>query len=364
MSRRIIIVQPSLRAYRMDFFNRLAHHFGGEFKVYASLTDHDALTRSSEDAPWAYMLPPIRSLRFGADWQPGALSIALARGDIIVVCGGPRTLSTLMVLLKARMKGATTIWWGHFWSSTSVQWRHRLRLRLMRLADAVLFYTDAEVEEFRAQGWSHHGPIHALNNGLDLVPIRAQRSIYCTNQRSRAVLFIGRLREECGLDLLFQSLTRIEDRTISVHVIGSGVLEPALKAQARELGVSEQIVWHGGTADEGIISSIANRCVLFVYPGSVGLSLIHGMAYGLPCIVHNDRSKHGPEIAAFENNGTGRSFIRNNPSDLARVLSKLINDDESLNRFSRRCVEVTDQTFNTDDMAKRFSALITKIRKY
>ena len=32
-------------------------------------------------------------------------------------------------------------------------------------------------------------------------------------------------------------------------------------------------------------------------PGAVGLSLIHAMAYGLPCLVHSNRLQHMPEIA-------------------------------------------------------------------
>ena len=41
---------------------------------------------------------------------------------------------------------------------------------------------------------------------------------------------------------------------------------------------------------------------IFVYPGEVGLSLIHAMAYGLPCLVHSDRLKHMPEISISKGN--------------------------------------------------------------
>ena len=72
-------------------------------------------------------------------------------------------------------------------------------------------------------------------------------------------------------------------------------------------------------AEEPDIAQIANRCRLFVYPGGVGLSLIHAMAYGLPSIIHDDRWRHMPEIAAFQDGRTGRTFEREDPGSLASV---------------------------------------------
>ena len=94
----------------------------------------------------------------GIEWQVGAFSIPVRKGDLVVVCGAPRNVSTLLVLAKARLKGARTIWWGQYWCATTETHRHRLRMKLSRLADALLFYTDAEVARFQADGWTHPGP--------------------------------------------------------------------------------------------------------------------------------------------------------------------------------------------------------------
>ena len=71
-----------------------------------------------------------------------------------------------------------------------------------------------------------------------------------------------------------------------------------------------KINWYGKLIDEKDISNIANRCRIFVYPGAVGLSLIHAMAYGLPCLIHSDRCNHMPEIAAFSHGKTGLTFCQ------------------------------------------------------
>jgi hypothetical protein len=44
-----------------------------------------------------------------------------------------------VLLLKARLSGAATIWWGRYWSATSRPWRAPLRMLLMRFAHHLLF---------------------------------------------------------------------------------------------------------------------------------------------------------------------------------------------------------------------------------
>lgn len=142
----IIHVQPALPAYRLDFFERLRLRYGIEVEVYYTAGSLGILTESSKPE-WATTVGPIRSLPGGFEWQSGVAGVPIKRGDIVVLSGNPRQLSTLVVLLRARVLGARVIWWGHYWSSTSRRWRQVLRYLPMVLADALLFYTD-ESENF------------------------------------------------------------------------------------------------------------------------------------------------------------------------------------------------------------------------
>lgn len=356
----IRILQPALPAYRVPFFARLAETRPGQVIVYHSPTEVGGL-ECTVSAEWARRIGPLQSILPGALWQSGAASLPLARGDVLVLCGNPRILSTLVLTLRARTLGARVIWWNHYWSSTSRAWRMRLRLMLMRLAHGILFYTDREVAEYRAgPGRRDRRPISALNNGIDTTGIKAFRTPYDAATRGREILFIGRITDKARLSLLIRALAVPELRDCKLHVIGDGHQAAAARQLSAELGVAEQIVWHGATTDEAMISPVANRCRLFVYPGEVGLSLIHGMAYGLPSIVHSDRWKHMPEIAAFEDGRSGKSFRPDDAGDLASVLSRLLEDERDLNTFSRRCVRITDDGFNVDDMVQRFFASVER----
>src|SRR5690606_35591262 len=116
----------------------------------------------------------------------------------------------------------------------------------------------------------------ALNNGVDVEPIQALRKPYSA-ERGREILFIGRLTAKAELPLLLEALALDRLRGAHLHVIGDGAMRGSLEEHARRLGIDERISWHGGTTDEKAIADIANRCRIFVYPGDVGLSLLHAM---------------------------------------------------------------------------------------
>lgn len=305
----------------------------------------------------------MRRLLLGLDWQPGVLSTSLMHGDIVVVSGAPRNVSNMLMLAWARLKGVQTVWWGHYWSSTSRTHRFLLRLLLMKMADAVLFYTDQEVEEYRAaHGKRDRRIVTALNNGINVEPIAALREPYHADTRENAILFIGRLTEKAELPVLLKALADQRLHDVRLEVVGDGPERRALETVAKELGVDGRVVWHGGTTDEKMIAGVANRCRLFVYPGGVGLSLLHAMAYGLPAVVHDDRWNHMPEIAAFHSANSGFSFIHGDPASLANAIASALEVAATDSSWSETATRVTESQFNTGQMANRFCALIEQLK--
>ena len=352
-------LQPALPSYRIPFFRQLNQRADARVVVHYAVSDRGVLTKDSVSDPWASPTGPVHALPFGLLWQSGALSLPLVRGDVVVLWGNARVLSTILLAVRARMRGAKVIWWGHYWSSTSRDWRLALRMMLTRVAHAMLYYTDREVTEYKSGlGALDKRPIAALNNGLDTSAVQLLRAPYLAQERGRDLLFIGRLSEKTRFGLLLAAMADPRLADARLNVIGAGGLEESWRQEAERLVLGERVIWHGATTDEAVIAGIANSCRLFVYPGEVGLSLIHGMAYGLPCVVHDDRWKHMPEIAAFQKGVTGRVFARECPEDLARVIASMIEDAVTLEKMSEQCLEVTNKSFNTDDMVVRFLRLL------
>lgn len=360
-ARSIHVLQPAIPTYRHDFFDRLAQAFAGRFFVHASQQDLGALTQDGVHRDWVRQLGPIGRLLPGVTWQAGAVGLPLKRHDVLILSGAPRTLSNIVLMLRARMMGVHVIWWGHYLSPNSPFWRRTLRVALMRLAHGVLLYTDDEVTAYRqsAVGRRDTRPLHALNNGLNVDPVNVHRLDYDAASRPKEVLFIGRLTEKAGINLAIEALAHPHLAEIRLQVIGTGELEPAARALADRLGVSDRIIWNGALVDEAEIAAVANRCRLFLYPGAVGLSLIHGMAYGLPAVVHNHTPGHMPEIAAFQDGKTGRAFDPDDATSLATVLGGLINDVSLLDRYAKAALGTIERSHNSLDMEARFKAAVS-----
>jgi len=271
----------------------------------------------------------------------------------------------MLLLLKARLVGAKTIWWGQYWSGTSRTHRFILRLLLMRLAHAILFYTDMEVEEYRSRYGKHdRRPISALNNGIDVQPIIKLRTPYRAALRDQSILFLGRLTEKAEFHLLLEALTDARLQNVRLHVIGDGPQRNKFESVAGDLEIHDRVIWHGGMTREADIADVANQCRVFVYPGGIGLSLIHAMAYGLPSIVHSDRWRHMPEIAAFQDGRTGRAFQRGSTDSLASVLNDLLRDPPTLEAMSSDAIRQTETRFNTAVMRRRFVLLLADLGKW
>lgn len=349
---RLIFVQPAIPHYRLDFYQRLAAALSAHFAVYYSPSE---LNHPFDDDPpvWMHQIGPTRPISPGLWWQSGVMSIPLRRRDVLVLSGNLRWLSTLALLAKARLRGVRTIWWSHLWSATSRRLGLVLRLVLMRCAHEVLFYTDREVGEYRSMllGRLDRRAIHALSNGININPVVALRQPYRASDRKPAILFVGRLTRKADLDLLLHALRNPALAESRLEVVGDGPEASDLRKLAVRLGIANRVVWHGAITDEAKLAPIANECRLFCYPGAVGLSLVHAMAYGLPTVLHGNRWHHMPEIAAFSAGETGLSFHEGSTESLAKAIGQLINDPAALDRMSANAIATVKVAYNTASMA-------------
>lgn len=363
--KKIIFVQPALPKYRIDFFSRLSKEYGESLKVYYSPSSSLESLEVDLLPDWAVKLKPIYSFPGPAhlEWQPDTFMLKIKRGDVLVLSGNPRQISTIALLLKAKLKGVKIVWWGQYWSSTSKRWRQVLRFIPMSLSNALLFYTDVEVESFKNDklALGKKSIITALNNGIDITDITRLKTEYTASDRDLSLLFIGRLTEKSKLHLAFEAIAKLGSNAPTLHIVGDGIEKESLERLAEKLDITKYICWHGVIIDEVEISRIANICKAFLYPGEVGLSLIHAMAYGLPAIIHNDNSKHMPEIAAFTDGLTGTDFKMDDVDSLCQSLRFILNNDQKLNNYSKKSYSTIESNFTTEIMAERFTCLIREL---
>lgn len=356
---KIHIVQPVIPHYRVSFFNELYKYNEG-LEFYASVQDDIGVKGVSQNNFFYKKLGCIRSFA-GVVWQSNILSVVsnFKKNDKLVINGNPRYISNFFLVLLAKIIGVKVIWWGQGWSSNTNAITFKVRALLMQMCDAVMLYTDIEKELFTSARFKEK--IYALNNGLDNREIIKYSAEYDPEKRSNEILFIGRLTDKSHLETLLYALENL-DKDIVLNVIGDGPNAKKYKELSKLLGLANRVRFLGSVISEKKIASIANSSKIFVYPGNVGLSLIHAFNYGLPAIVHSATKKHMPEISCFDSNITGETFESANIEDMKLVIEDLINDNDKLKKYSLECKRRVLLSYNVESMALRFHEALCSIK--
>lgn len=140
----------------------------------------------------------------------------------------------------------------------------------------------------------------------------------------RRVVFLGHLVERQGVDTLLEALASLAARgeEIGADIVGTGPLEPALRARSAELGLDGTVTFHGYVEDHRDVERILSGCSVAVAPyrqtaGTFTRYADPGklkayLAAGLP-IVLTDVPPKARELAEH----AGAEIVDDDPSALA-----------------------------------------------
>jgi glycosyltransferase involved in cell wall biosynthesis len=368
------VVQPVVPHYRRPLFDALARLPDLDLHIDASAAAPGSPPSiACAEAAVDLAHPCLELLPGRLFWQRGLqLRAGLGRGDVLVVGGNPRYLSNLPLITAARRRGIAVAWWGQGRGATSTALGTALRVRLMRRADVLMLYTEREVEEFAAHGFERER-LFGLNNALDQEPIEAARARWPADrllgfQREHdlcdrpLLLFCGRLRTDprTDLEVALQALTVVAQRhpRCQLAIIGSGPDEARLRAACRSLGVDTRVRWLGEIRGEAALAPWFLSASALVYPGSIGLSLLHAFGYGLPVITHDRLRQHGPEIAALAPGINGLLHARGDAQALAGCVHALLASRDLRRLMSAAALHTVISRYTMPGMVNRFHAAI------
>jgi glycosyltransferase involved in cell wall biosynthesis len=165
---------------------------------------------------------------------------------------------------------------------------------LRRWSDCVIFVAKTSLAEAGANFRVPGDRLIAIPNAVDLTrfstPVgfdRARkRGELGADDDARLVCTVGRLYQAKGHRFLLEAVARMASRhpTAQYMLVGAGHERERLLAQARELGISDQVRFLGVRDD---IPELLAACDLFVLPSlNEGLSqaILEAMALGLPVV--------------------------------------------------------------------------------
>ena len=370
---RIRIFQPIVPEYRVALFEGVGKRYGANVEIWASEGFGQDKSYALKAMRYDYGHPfknfgPIR-------WQKGLSLKGLNKGDVIVICGDVHQLSSLWIAALAKLRGIGVVWWGHHVSVGSKELGIRIRLFLTHLlSDVVLCYTKQGVEWFKARGWK--SPVFATGNTIDMETVKAAIAAWSPEklavfQRERglenqeAIVFCSVLRWKTRLDQLLKAMASdtLKKRGTKLIVIGDGEGRATWEQQAKDLGISDRITWVGALREQMKIAPWFLSAKAYVYPGSIGLSIIHAFSYGLPVVCHDNAAHHGPEFEAMMNGVTGYVFKENDADDLARQIVRLLENESERRTMSTRVQELAYSKYGIESMVNNYCEALEAAKK-
>ena len=127
-----------------------------------------------------------------------------------------------------------------------------------------------------------------LRMGVDTAAIRA--TVGSRDPREGLLVFIGRLADKKGVDLLVRAIARLDGTRL--EVIGDGPDRAALERQVRQIGVADRVRFLGKLPKRDVLAALA-RAQVVVIPSRVGAGgdmegtpvvLCEAMAAGVPVV--------------------------------------------------------------------------------
>ncbi|MEM9628870.1 MAG: glycosyltransferase family 4 protein [Pseudomonadota bacterium] len=377
------ILLEGLPKYRSVFLTRLKQSGRVNFKLYPAHQADAGLFDKSEAGAFAEdIVPPTRPAtellggRFS--WHSHfRVDSDLGPGDVIVCAGNPRFLNIYPLTLTARKRGLPVIWWCQGWtpeaSPTTTKIRHWLT---KRFPDAVMVYTEKEANAFVELGFPKERTFF-LNNTIDERLVQAavdaiddadltafQKKEVIADRK--LLIFCSRLTPKTRLLQAIEAVERVraDHPDVLLAVIGDGVLREEAEAKVKAVGLADHVRFLGAMFDEDQLAPwfLSAKCLL--YPGPIGLSLLHAFAYGLPVVTHDNLKNQNPEIAALEPGANGLTFRENDVADFSNALGRILADPAFQRSLSERANTTAHRDYTMAAMVRNFqNAVLTMSRR-
>jgi glycosyltransferase involved in cell wall biosynthesis len=240
------------------------------------------------------------------------------------------------------------------------QFNKFIREMFMHLVDFNLVYTEIEYRNFTTK-YKKFKKIYYLNNTIQL-PINIPTKfsfhhkipINILNNKNKLV-YCGRLTTKPKLEFVLKFLYEFDlNDDYYFIIIGDGEERYNLQKLVLEYGLEKKVNFLGSIYDEKILSQILHNSDLFVYPGSIGLSLFTAFANSLPVITHDEYKYQAPEFYAIENNYNAILFKYLDINDFDLKIKSFFENKDNILKMKNHAFDTISKKYTLDKMTNNF----------
>lgn len=278
-----------------------------------------------------------------------------------IVCSGIDFHLLHSILLFVYVKFFTNvrfIWWSQGTYGNQGRFGRWIRSIIYRRSDGILAYSERGRSNLIKMGVSGQHVISVGNaiNYDDYGFNKSYNRIITKENKPFTILFTGRLTKAKKIETLLHSLKILKESSSQKYkciIVGDGIIDE-LKYLSKKLGIYDMVDFVGPKYDDEIVYyfQIAD---IYVFPGGIGLSILHAFSYGLPVITTDNYFLHYPEVELLKPDKNGDTFIDNNSEDLANKIelwAKKIEIDKE--NVSKKCKQtIIEKKYMPEYQAKK-----------
>lgn len=176
------------------------------------------------------------------------------------------------------------------------------------------------------------------------------------------LLTVARLNFTKGHVYAIRAMRILAERGMDLHydIVGGGDYRPALEAEARALGLSDRVHFHGSLAEDGVMQALG-RAHVFVLPSiykgeAAPAALIEAMASGLPSVA----TRIGGTADMVEDGIDGRLVPQEDAEAIAAAVSDLVADPARWRAVGDAARTRAERSFDTAIVAQKLIAAIER----
>lgn len=265
-------------------------------------------------------------------WKKGILSLLFKKEyKTFFMLAESRSLTDYLFFGLSRLLKRNVYVWTHGWYGKESKIEAFLKKWQFNHVDGIFVYSNYGRGLMIEQGipaekvFTIHNSLH-YDQQKGLRESITSSSIYKDHFKNEnpILIFVGRLTKVKKLDLLIDAVYRLKQKNqfFNLVFIGDGEERKNLESKVETLGLCDKVWFYGACYDEKTNAELIYNADLCVAPGNIGLTAMHSMVFGTPCLTHNDFKWQMPEFEAIHEGVTGSFFERDNLDSMISAIEK------------------------------------------
>jgi len=377
--KKIYIVYHHIAHYRETIFDALMKDENFEYTILADIKPHMKALKivTPEEKPgWRWKIIPTLGYKLKTHefvWQKKViLSVLHDKFDGIIFLGDPHFISNWVAVLICKIRGIPCLEWGIAVMKAELGLKRFIRKLYLNLFQGHLLYGNWAREWLRDEGFEQR-KLWVVYNSLDYKKIKKMRQSVgkeafesakrdlCGKKDIPLIFHSGRLVKRKKITFIIEALRRLKERGKTVHflIVGDGPNREALQNLVRAMHLEEQVHFAGACYDEERLGLFMRMSDLAVAPGQLGLFAIHALAYGLPVLTHDNKTRiMGPEAESVIHGKTGMIYKQNDIDDFTEKLDQMLFPAPKKRILSGNCIDMVERYYNSEYQVKVFTSAL------